>query len=98
MSMVKTLELVNTTTSRQRGVLTFCLVQGKEVADMEASTCVPGATVFRADASPYRAYLAQQTGLTAQEFEPDGKVMDEIQRLYAYACMNLWSFRHAAVA
>jgi chromosome partitioning protein len=41
---------------------------------------------------------AQQTGLTAQEFEPDGKAADEIQRLYMYACMNLWRLRHAAVA
>jgi hypothetical protein len=41
---------------------------------------------------------AQQTGLTAQEFEPDGKAADEIQRLWVYARMNLWSSKHAAAA
>ena len=44
MSMVKTLELVIT---RQAGggLLTFCPVQGREVADMEASIRKLGATV-----------------------------------------------------
>jgi chromosome partitioning protein len=41
---------------------------------------------------------AQQTGLTAQEFEPDGKAADEIQRLWVYARVNLWSRKHAAAA
>ena len=34
---------------------------------------------------------AQQTGLTAQEFEPDGKATEEIKRLYAYMCMHLFT-------
>ena len=41
---------------------------------------------------------AKQTGLTAQDFEPDGKAADEVQRLWVYARMNLWSKRHAAAA
>ena len=80
-------------------VLTFCPVQGREVVEMEASIRKLGATV-----APVRMHhriahpRAQQTGLTAQEFEPDGKAADEIQRLWMYACMNLWSNKHAAAA
>lgn len=34
---------------------------------------------------------AQQTGLTAQEFEPDGKAADEIRQLYSFVCMHLYA-------
>ena len=99
MSMVKTLELVSHYGKPAAVVLTFCPVQGREVVEMEASIRKLGATV-----APVRMHhriahpRAQQTGLTAQEFEPDGKAADEIQRLWVYARMNLWSKRHAAVA
>ena len=92
MSMVKTLELVSHYGKPAAVVLTFCPVQGREVVEMEASIKELGATV-----TPVRMHhriahpRAQQTGLTAQEFEPDGKAADEIQRLWLYARMNLWS-------
>lgn len=97
MSMVKTLELVGHYNKASAVVLTFCPVQGREVGEMEASIRKLGATV-----APVRLHhriahpRAQQTGLSAQEFEPDGKAADEIQRLYTYACMNLWTLRHVA--
>ena len=99
MSMVKTLELVSHYGKPAAVVLTFCPVQGREVVEMEASIRKLGATV-----APVRMHhriahpRAQQTGLTAQEFEPDGKAADEIQRLWVYARMNLWSRKHAAAA
>jgi chromosome partitioning protein len=34
---------------------------------------------------------AQQTGLTALEFEPDGKAADEIQRLWKYVFIHLFT-------
>ena len=99
MSMVKTLELVSHYGKPAAVVLTFCPVQGREVVEMEASIRELGATV-----APVRMHhriahpRAQQTGLTAQEFEPVGKAADEIQRLWVYARMNLWSRKHAAAA
>jgi chromosome partitioning protein len=99
MSMVKTLELVSHYGKPAAVVLTFCPVQGREVVEMEASIRKLGAVV-----APVRMHhriahpRAQQTGLTAQEFEPDGKAADEIQRLWVYARVNLWSRKHAAAA
>ena len=34
---------------------------------------------------------AQQTGLTAQEFEPEGRAADEIKQLYSFMCMHLYT-------
>ena len=33
---------------------------------------------------------SQQTGLTALEFEPDGKAADELRHLYAFVCMRVF--------
>jgi chromosome partitioning protein len=97
MSMTKTLELVSHYRKQAAVVLTFCPVQGREVGDIEASIRKMGATVC-----PIRIHhrvahpRAQQTGLTALELEPEGKAADELQRLYSYVCMNLWSVSRAA--
>lgn len=91
MAMTKTLELVKHYGKPAAVVLTFCPTQGgREIADTEEAVKSMGATL-----APVRIHTrvsyprAQQTGLTAQEFEPDGKAAQEIQQLYAYACMNL---------
>jgi hypothetical protein len=52
-----------------------------------------------ADLAPVRIHnrvaysRAQQTGLTAQEFETDGKAADEIKQLNAYACIHLFPIK-----
>ena len=49
---------------------------------------------------PSRGQVAVHGTIDGVEFrtvlEPDGKAADEIQRLYVYACMNLWEMRHVA--
>lgn len=91
MAMTKTLELVKHYNKPAAVVLTFCPTQGgREIADTEEAVKSMGATL-----APIRLHTrvsyprAQQTGLTAQEFEPDGKAAQEIQELYEYTCMNL---------
>lgn len=100
MSMTKTLELVAHYRKPSAVVMTFCPVQGREVSDMEAAIRKLGATICPVRIHHRIAHpRAQQTGLTAQEFEPDGKAADELQRLYEYVCMNLWdrgAMNHAA--
>jgi chromosome partitioning protein len=97
MSMTKTLELVGHYRKPAVVVLTFCPVQGREVGQIEASIRKMGATVCPVRMHHRIAHpRAQQTGLTAQEFEPDGKAAEEIARLWSYACMNLWGLRDVA--
>jgi chromosome partitioning protein len=91
MAMTKTLELVGHYNKPSAVVLTFCPVQGREIADTEGAVKQLGA-----DLAPVRIHnrvaysRAQQTGLTAQEFETDGKAAEEIKQLYAYACIHLF--------
>jgi len=92
MAMTKTLELVAHYKRPSAVVLTFCPVQGREVADTEAAVQQLGAAIASVRIHNRVAYSrAQQTGLTAQEFEPDGKAAEEIKQLYEYTCMHLFS-------
>jgi chromosome partitioning protein len=91
-AMDKTLKLIRTFGKPSAVVLTFCPTQGgKEITDTEEAVQAMGATL-----APIRIHnripysRAQQTGHTAQEFEPEGKAAEEIQRLYDYTCMNLF--------
>ena len=91
MAMTRTLELVGHYGKPSAVVLTFCPIQGREIADTEAAIQQLGATL-----APVRIHnrvahsRAQQTGMTAQEFEADGKAAEEIKRLYEYACIHLF--------
>lgn len=92
MAMTKTLELVAHYKRPSAVVLTFCPIQGREIADTEAAVKQLGAAIAPVRIHNRVAYSrAQQTGLTAQEFEPDGKAAEEIKQLYAYTCMHLFS-------
>lgn len=92
MAMTKTLELVRHYAKAAAVVLTFCPIQGREVTDTEEAVRQLGASLV-----PHRVHSrvafsrAQQTGLTAQEFEPDGKAAEEIKQLYTYVCMHLYT-------
>lgn len=91
MAMTKTLELVRHYTKPSSVVLTFCPIQGREAADTEEAVRQLGAMLAPVRIHNRVAYSrAQQTGLTAQEFEPDGKAADEIKRLYLFVCMHLY--------
>jgi chromosome partitioning protein len=92
MAMTKTLELVAHYGRPSAVVLTFCPIQGREIADTEEAVKQLGASIAPVRIHNRVAYSrAQQTGLTAQEFEPDGKAAEEIKQLYAYMCMHLFT-------
>lgn len=91
MAMTKTLELVRHYQKPSAVVLTFCPTQGREVADTEGAVGELGAILAPVRVHNRVAYSrAQQTGLTAQEFEPSGKASEEVKRLYAFVCMHLY--------
>lgn len=92
MAMTKTLELVAHYGRPSAVVLTFCPIQGREIADTEEAVKQLGASIAPVRIHNRVAYSrAQQTGLTAQEFEPDGKAAEEIKQLYTYTCMHLFT-------
>jgi chromosome partitioning protein len=92
MAMTKTLELVAHYGKPAAVVLSICPIQGREIADTEETIQQLGATVAPVRVHSRVAFSrAQQTGMTAQEFEPDGKAADEIKQLYEYACMHVYS-------
>lgn len=94
MAMTETLKLVRRATDPpvpHAVVLTFCPLQGREVTDTEDAVRKLGAIV-----APVRLHnriafsRAQQSGLSALEFEPDGKAADELRQLYAFVCMHVY--------
>jgi chromosome partitioning protein len=95
MAATETFKLVKRATEPPRPsavVVTFCPVQGREVPDTEEAILKLGATLAPIRIHSRIAYSrAQQTGLAAMELEPSGKAADELQRLYAYVCMNLYA-------
>jgi len=91
MAMTKTLELVRHYAKPAAVVLTFCPPQGREVADTEGAIRQMGATLCPVRIHNRVAYSrAQQTGLTAEELEPDGRAAEEIGRLYEFTCMHVF--------
>lgn len=92
MAMTKTLQLVQHYGKPAAVVLTFCPIQGKEITDTEDAIRQLGALLAPVRIHNRVAYSrAQQTGLTAQEFEPEGKAAEEILRIYEYACTHLYN-------
>lgn len=95
MAATETLKLVKRATEPPRSsavVMTFCPVQGKEVPDTEEAVRRMGARLAPVRIHNRVAYSrAQQTGLTALEFEPDGKAADELRHLYKFVCMHLFT-------
>ena len=92
MAMTRTLELVRHYSKPSAVVLTFCPILGREITDTEDAIKQLKATLAPVRIHSRVAYSrAQQTGLTAQEFEPDGKAAEEIKQLYAYTCMHLYA-------
>jgi len=92
MAMTKTLELIRHYGKPSAVILTFCPIQGRELADTEDAVRQLGATLIPVRMHNRVAFSrAQQTGQTAQEIEPDGKAAEEIKRIYWYTCMHLFT-------
>lgn len=95
MAMTKTIDLVKHYGKPAAVVLTFCPPAGRELADTEAAIRQLGAALCPARIGNRIAFSrAQQTGLAAQELEPDGKAAEEIRQLYKYTCIHLGEARH----
>ncbi len=102
MAATETLKLVKRASDPPKPaavVITFCPIQGKEVPDTEAAILQMGATL-----APVRIHnrvahsRAQQTGLTALEFEAGGKAALEIQLLYEFLCIHIFAHKRRKVA
>ena len=90
MAMTRTLELVRHYDKPAAVVLSICPVQGREIEDTERTIAALGATLAPVRIHSRVAFSrAQQTGLTAQEFEPDGRAAAEIAALYDYVRRRL---------
>ena len=73
-------------------VITFCPTQGREVGDTETAIKQLGALLAPVRIHNRVAYSrAQQTGLTATEFEPGAKAALELQQLFEFLCMHLYN-------
>lgn len=91
MAMTKTLELVRHYAKPAAVVLTFCPPQGREVTDTEEAVRQMDASLCPVRIHNRVAYSrAQQTGLTAEELEPDGRAAEEIKKLYEFTCMHVF--------
>ena len=102
MAATETLKLVKRATEPPKPsavVMTFCPIQGREVPDTEAAIRLMGAQVAPVRIHNRVAYSrSQQTGLTALEFEPDGKAAAEIKRLYKFVCIHVYAHSFEAAA
>lgn len=73
-------------------VLSACPITGQEVEETESwITGSMGAELVPVRIHQRKAYSrAMASGLTAQEFEPEGKAASEIQHLYMFACKHIF--------
>ncbi|NOU23310.1 MAG: AAA family ATPase [Methyloglobulus sp.] len=95
MAMTKTLDLMKHYSKPSAVVLTFCPHAGRELSDTEHAIGELGATLCPVRIGNRIAFSrAQQTGLAAQEYEPDGKAAEEINSLYKYMCIQLKEVKH----
>jgi chromosome partitioning protein len=95
MAMTKTLDLVKHYGKPSAVVLTFCPYSGRELSDTEHAIQQLGATLCPVRIGNRIAFSrAQQTGLAAQEYEPDGKAAEEINILYKYMCIQMKEVKH----
>jgi chromosome partitioning protein len=84
-SMRSTVQVMQSFGKRFGVVLTFCPPTGPEVLDARAAVEAMGAEIAPVEMGLRKAYArAQQEGLAAQEFEPEGKAAYEIKSLYSY--------------
>ena len=90
-AVVRTLAMIRGYGKPSAVVLTFCQPFGSEVADTAEAVAQLGAELCPVRVGQRVAYSrAQQTGLAAQEIDPEGKAADEMKQLYEFISMVLW--------
>jgi chromosome partitioning protein len=91
MSMIHTINIVKQQNKPFSIVLTFVPPSGQETNDAVTAVSELNANICPVQIGNRKAYFrAQSEGKAVQEFEPNGKAADEIQRLYAYTCIKLY--------
>jgi len=91
-SMQITVDLLSKIDKQCAVVLTFCPPAGPEVPSARDAVNQIGAVLCPVEIGLRKSYArAQQSGRAAQEFEPDGKAAEEIQKLYEYMCIHLYT-------
>lgn len=90
-AMVETVRLAAQQGKRPVVVLNACPPAGPELADTRGVIAQLQAELCPVELHYRKAFSrAQQDGLSAQEFEPQGKAADEIKRLYDYSAIALY--------
>lgn len=90
-AMTQTVRLVQQLNKRPSVVLTFCPPVGAELEQARGIVAQLGADLAPVEIHHRKAFSrAQQDGLAAQEYEPNGKAAHEIQMLYDYSITALY--------
>lgn len=90
-SMTSTIEVVKNTATPFAVVLNFCPPAGQEVPQARELVKQIGAELCPVELHQLKAFSrAQQSGLTAQEYEPDSKAAQQIIALYGYTIIKLY--------
>lgn len=96
-SMRATVKVMQSFGKRFGVVLTFCPPSGSEVADAREGIRSIGAELIPVELGLRKAYArAQQEGLAAQEYEPEGKAAAEVKSLYSYIHTALHGVKHGS--
>lgn len=90
-SMTSTIEVVKNTGKPFAVVLNFCPPAGGEVPAARELVAQIGAELCPVELHQLKAFSrAQQSGLTAQEYEPESKAAQQIISLYGYTNIKLY--------
>lgn len=89
-AMTRTVELIKAFSKRAAVVLTFCPPVGKELEEAQEAVSQLNVELCPVRIGNRIAFSrAQQSGQTAQEYEPQGKAAEEIKQLYEYMCIHV---------
>jgi len=89
-AMTRTVDLIKAFSKNAAVVLTFCPHVGKEIEETEEAIHqlnINLCPIFIGNRIAFSR--SQQSGLSAQEYEPKGKAAEEIKQLYEYMCIQV---------
>jgi chromosome partitioning protein len=89
-AMTRTVELIKAFSKRAAVVLTFCPPVGKELEEAQEAVSHLDIELCPVRIGSRIAFSrAQQSGQTAQEYEPQGRAAEEIKQLYEYVRIHV---------
>jgi len=88
-AMTRTIDLIKAFSKRAAVVLTFCPPIGRELEEAQEAIRQLDVELCPQRIGNRIAFSrAQQSGLAAQEYEPNGRAAEEILQLYDYMCIQ----------